>query len=538
MNRVHISLAESYRRLGLSEGASLEVVKSTYKQLALKTHPDKNPDNVDATAQFQRISEAYNALLKYLDTSTRVPRQHQHAHDTYGDSEDEYYDDEDEDEFDDDFDLDDDDEYDEHYETMEFYMYLFEEMMRGRGGRYSQAHFQRRNVYVVRANTKGDEVHETEEEYQRRVRRALEEQEIAEERRKREDAYRRAEQERQREKERRESEQRQKEKAKKKKAEAEKSRQMAEEKARIQLERSQVLRSAVFAAAREGDLAAVKKGIWEDEVDAAGGETKVGCESLTSPPQKDPRETLAHIAATRGDADLLEWLDTHTYLHKGADLEERNSDGLTAFHVALVKGHVPIVKYILQAHPPEDSEALYECLPSKSVIELALNSGEPEAVWLVLENKLASQDIMETAWKGITSEEGQQAFLAASLLPNAKDRLAEITNLLASFGKFTPTPGNSVGGRSSDSSPNPEDQTPLQSQGRRRVQKYPRGRTQKPADGRTASGQLPQGSSPPLPVVDEKPVFSVRGSGRARGGSRGRGRGSYRGPPGHIKRQG
>lgn len=58
-------------------------------QLALSTHPDKNPDNDDATAQFQKVSEAYNLLVKHLDKSTRPPR------DGYGYDSDEYYDSED-----------------------------------------------------------------------------------------------------------------------------------------------------------------------------------------------------------------------------------------------------------------------------------------------------------------------------------------------------------------------------------------------------------------------------------------------------------
>ena len=55
----------------------------------------------------------------------------------------------------------------------------------------------------------------------------------------------------------------------------------------------------------------MKKGVWEDEVDAAGGEIKKGCESFVESPPKDLRETLSHIAAAKGDVDLVKWLDTH-----------------------------------------------------------------------------------------------------------------------------------------------------------------------------------------------------------------------------------
>lgn len=46
-------------------------------QLALATHPDKNPDNEEATRQFQQISEAYRVLATNLDKSDHS---HEYAH--------------------------------------------------------------------------------------------------------------------------------------------------------------------------------------------------------------------------------------------------------------------------------------------------------------------------------------------------------------------------------------------------------------------------------------------------------------------------
>lgn len=54
---------EYYETLGLSKNASEIEVKKAYRQLALKWHPDKNPEKKDeAEAKFKQIGEAYFVL--------------------------------------------------------------------------------------------------------------------------------------------------------------------------------------------------------------------------------------------------------------------------------------------------------------------------------------------------------------------------------------------------------------------------------------------------------------------------------------------
>lgn len=59
----HIKHNEYYETLGLNKNASELEVKKAYRQLALRWHPDKNPEKKDeAEAKFKLIGEAYFVL--------------------------------------------------------------------------------------------------------------------------------------------------------------------------------------------------------------------------------------------------------------------------------------------------------------------------------------------------------------------------------------------------------------------------------------------------------------------------------------------
>lgn len=52
-----------YATLGVATDSGEAEIRKAYRRLALKWHPDKNPDNPDATAEFQKISSAYEVLV-------------------------------------------------------------------------------------------------------------------------------------------------------------------------------------------------------------------------------------------------------------------------------------------------------------------------------------------------------------------------------------------------------------------------------------------------------------------------------------------
>lgn len=63
---IKISLADRdfYDILNVDRDADTSEIKSAYRKLAKKVHPDKNPDDPDAAARFQDLTDAYQ--VSYL----------------------------------------------------------------------------------------------------------------------------------------------------------------------------------------------------------------------------------------------------------------------------------------------------------------------------------------------------------------------------------------------------------------------------------------------------------------------------------------
>ena len=59
----NIASFDPFQILGVSNDASVRDIKKAYRQLSLKMHPDKNPDNPLAVQEFIKLNKAYAVSL-------------------------------------------------------------------------------------------------------------------------------------------------------------------------------------------------------------------------------------------------------------------------------------------------------------------------------------------------------------------------------------------------------------------------------------------------------------------------------------------
>ena len=72
-------MRDYYEILGISKDATEKEIKRAYRKIAMKYHPDKNPDDPSAEEKFKEASEAYSVL----SDNEKKARYDQFGHEQY-----------------------------------------------------------------------------------------------------------------------------------------------------------------------------------------------------------------------------------------------------------------------------------------------------------------------------------------------------------------------------------------------------------------------------------------------------------------------
>ena len=75
-----------YEILGVDRNVTPEELKKAFKRLAIKYHPDKNPDNKEAEEKFKEAAEAYEVLSDPSKRATYDQFGHQGVNSNFGQS--------------------------------------------------------------------------------------------------------------------------------------------------------------------------------------------------------------------------------------------------------------------------------------------------------------------------------------------------------------------------------------------------------------------------------------------------------------------
>ena len=77
MESFSADLTECYRVLELMPQATLEEIKSAYRQLVKRYHPDRNPGDRQAADRFIQINQAYETLLEGWEDGAQPADRHE-----------------------------------------------------------------------------------------------------------------------------------------------------------------------------------------------------------------------------------------------------------------------------------------------------------------------------------------------------------------------------------------------------------------------------------------------------------------------------
>lgn len=123
---------------------------------------------------------------------------------------------------------------------------------------------------------------------------------------------------------------------------------------------------------------------------------------------------------------------------KGAEPEERDVAGFSPFHVALQHRRVTVAAYFFEIYPPgDDTMLIYDPPQSITLLALALGSGEPELVWMILDKGLATTEHIEDAWNWALTRTESLTITASSI---DLEKFEDIKQLLMRFGGYTLSP--------------------------------------------------------------------------------------------------
>lgn len=62
-----------YKILGVDKNATQDEIKKAYRKLALKYHPDRNPDDKTAEEKFKEVTEAHEVLSDPEKRKNMIP---------------------------------------------------------------------------------------------------------------------------------------------------------------------------------------------------------------------------------------------------------------------------------------------------------------------------------------------------------------------------------------------------------------------------------------------------------------------------------